>query len=58
MTVIVTFKNNTDMKVHRVVNVIAILTTKYSTKLVQISNRVQSFENCDIENMFLENMGK
>lgn len=63
MNVIITFKNNTGndgkpISPSRVVNVMAILTTSYATKLIQKNNRVQSFENCDIENMFLQDMGK
>lgn len=63
MNAIITFKpdsgsDGTRIAPHKIINVIAILRTTYSTKFVQSSNRVQSMENCDIENVFLESMGK
>lgn len=57
MTIIITFKQgtqDTDLGPHRIVNVMAILTTIYSIKFVTKNNRVQSFENCDIENVSIE----
>jgi hypothetical protein len=59
VTAIIVLKPNVGINSpQRVVNVMAILTTPYSTKFVQKSNRIVSFENCDLQNVMLENMGK
>lgn len=58
MTAIITFKPGTSMAPHKIVNVVAILTTQFTTKFITKNNKVQSMENCDVENVFLENMGK
>jgi len=42
----------------KIYKVLAVLRTKFCTKIVTERNRVTSYENCDIQDIFLEDFGK